>query len=224
MPIMNMSLLTANFWFNVSNIALLVGAVIVAIGTYGVYKTGAIKERFADERISFNEGETEKAKSSAAKADENAQIVKRSNLVLQTELERERTARLKLESKLAPRHLSAEDMKAIVEAIKPYAGQKVDVFVPLGDTEAKVYAADFVKSFRDAGWNAGANDGISQAAYIGTPRGLILQVSQADASSPPASVIHLGEALRSLGLLRDGESDPQLAAGGIRLIVGSKPD
>jgi hypothetical protein len=45
----------ASFWFDFSNIILLVGALLVLVGTYGAFKTGSIKERFSDERASSNE-------------------------------------------------------------------------------------------------------------------------------------------------------------------------
>lgn len=62
----------ADFWFDLSNIALVLGAVAVALGTYGSIKMAAVREHFSDLRISQNEADTAKAKAEAAAANERA--------------------------------------------------------------------------------------------------------------------------------------------------------
>jgi hypothetical protein len=61
-----------NYLFNISMILLLIGSVLVVVGTYGSYRMGAIKERLADQRISSNEAEAERAKADAATANARA--------------------------------------------------------------------------------------------------------------------------------------------------------
>ncbi len=51
----------ADFWFNFFNGTLVLGAFLVAIGTAGAIKTGTVKEKFADVRISINEAATKQA-------------------------------------------------------------------------------------------------------------------------------------------------------------------
>ena len=51
----------ANLWFDISNVVLLVGAVLVALGTYGTIRFAGIKEKFSDERVAANEVETKRA-------------------------------------------------------------------------------------------------------------------------------------------------------------------
>lgn len=51
-----------------SNMLLVVGATLALIGTAGVFWSGGVREKFADERISSNEAETAKAKAETAKA------------------------------------------------------------------------------------------------------------------------------------------------------------
>ena len=94
------SLESANLWFNISNIALLVAAGLVSAATWGVYKTGQIKEKYSDERISANEAETARAraesdvaKSDAAKATEHA-------AKLAVELEQARNAAKQIDANL----------------------------------------------------------------------------------------------------------------------------
>ncbi|ASW07867.1 hypothetical protein [Rhizobium sp. 11515TR] len=213
----NVSLATANFSFDASNLSLLVGAIFVCLGTFGVFKFGAIKEKFADERISFNESET-------AKANENAEIVRKSNLVLQSDLERERAARLKLENKVAPRHLRAEQAKVIVEAIKPFQGQRILVTSIMGDAEAETYAVEFIGMFREAGWNPGASNQPDLALFTPSPVGVLLSISNEDAATPPPGANPLFDVFKSLGILTAGTTNPKVAKGSISLIVGTKPN
>lgn len=51
-----------------SNVLLVLGATLALIGTAGVFWSGGVREKFADERISANEAETAKAKAETAKA------------------------------------------------------------------------------------------------------------------------------------------------------------
>ena len=217
----DVSLSAANLWFDLSNFALFIGAILVTLGTIGVFKMGAIKEKYADERISFNEGETAKAKATASKADENAEIVKQSNLVLQTDLERERIARLKLENQLAPRHLDIDRKIALIEALKPFAGQKIEIMVPAGDSEASDYATEFEAIFKAAGWNA--SGGISQGMFTVPQRGVTPMISDRDKDAPSPAATRLAEAFNSLGLSEGAAVNPQVARGSLRLLVGSKP-
>jgi len=109
---------SANFWFDLSNVVLLLGAVAVAAGTYGVIKMGSAKERFSDERISSNELETKRAiaesdvaKAAAAEANEKA--------------ESEKLERTKLEAKVAPRRLSPDQKVELAKAWAPLSGKSV---------------------------------------------------------------------------------------------------
>lgn len=143
------SLDSATFWFDVSNVVLLLGAALVVIGTYGVYKTGAIKERYSDERLSENEKETRRAtadsdiaKAEAAKA--NARAIE---------------AQLQLEKFRSPRVITDEQRVAIVGALSKWAligdgGQRQSLAVfpidpsfeaaSLADQLATVFGADGV--------------------------------------------------------------------------------
>lgn len=51
-----------------SNVLLVFGATLALIGTAGVFWSGGVREKFADERISANEAETAKAKAETAQA------------------------------------------------------------------------------------------------------------------------------------------------------------
>lgn len=72
MAIFDISLKGANLIFNAANALLIVGAVLVLVGTVAVVWSGSVREHFADQRISSNELETAQAKGDAAHANENA--------------------------------------------------------------------------------------------------------------------------------------------------------
>ena len=91
----------ANLIFNLANIALIVGAVLVAIGTIAAIWAGGIRDRFADERIQVNDSLTGTAREEAARANENTEKLRESNLILQATADHERAERLKLESRIA---------------------------------------------------------------------------------------------------------------------------
>jgi hypothetical protein len=104
----DVSLATATFWYDAFNVILFLGAFAVAVGTYGSVRMGAIKERFADERISENETATSKAiaESDAAKrgaAEANARALE---------------AQLALEKFKAPRLLLPEQQKEVAQKMR----------------------------------------------------------------------------------------------------------
>jgi len=62
----------AAFWFNASQVALLTGALLVLVGTYGAFRSSAAKDKFTNERISGNERVTAGALAEVARANEGA--------------------------------------------------------------------------------------------------------------------------------------------------------
>lgn len=70
-----MTLSRANTFYNIANAALVLGAMLVLLGTIVAIWTGGIKERFGDERLSNNETETARANESAAAARERAALL-----------------------------------------------------------------------------------------------------------------------------------------------------
>lgn len=225
------SLSTANLLSFASNIALVLGAILALAGTGGAIWTSGIKERYADVRTKANEAETANAKAAAAianaeaaKANESAEIVRASNLALQADVERERTARLQLENKVAPRHLSEAHKGALMKALTPLAGSKVHVISALGDAEARAFADDFISVFKAAGWNLG--EGASEGVFEGS-RGITVVVNQGNLQSNivPRGANELFEAVTSLGLTNAkgfccGQTPPEIIA----FMVGSKPE
>ncbi len=87
---------------------------------------------------------------SAGKANESAEILKKGNIELQTTLERERSARLKLEAQIAPRSLSESQraalIKALIAAPQPFI---IDITL-IGDREAEMYGEQLLSALQEA--------------------------------------------------------------------------
>jgi hypothetical protein len=64
----NINSQAADVIYSWSNVLLVFGATLALIGTAGVFWSGGVREKFADERISANEAETAKAKAETAQA------------------------------------------------------------------------------------------------------------------------------------------------------------
>jgi hypothetical protein len=172
LEIFNLSQSHADLIFKISNIGLIFGALFVLLGTIGAIWTGAIRERYSDERTARNEAETATAKATAASANaraasaneraatanENAALanerteeLKKFNLQLQTELEKERVERLRLEASIAPRHISEKQRGALIAALRA-APQPISVQVTLiGDEESANYGKLLINALGAAG-------------------------------------------------------------------------
>jgi chromosome segregation ATPase len=135
----DVSLPWANFWYDAFNVLLFVGAFAVAVGTYGSIKMGAVKEKFADERIIANEAETKRAIADSDSAKEGAAKANQRIAELSTQAEQLRKdtadanaraleAQLALEKFKQPRSLSERQIETIASKLKQFAGTRFDAY------------------------------------------------------------------------------------------------
>lgn len=132
----------ANVMFTASNIVGIVGALCVVAGAFGAFWFGGVRDRYADERISANEAETATAKAEGLR-------ITQSNIKLAVELEKERNERLRLEAKIAPRHLTPEQKVALVKTLRGSGWSNAEI-IWHGDGEPEAYARDLASAFEDA--------------------------------------------------------------------------
>lgn len=158
MSIFDISQSVADALFGWSNVILTIGAFFVLVGTAGVFWTGGIRDRYADERVSRNEAETATAKSNAATANENAananertEAIRQSNLKLQSALEKERLERLRLEESIAPRRISDHQRSSFISALRASPQTLTIEVTVIGDQEATLYAEAIVAALNAAG-------------------------------------------------------------------------
>lgn len=108
-----MSLESANFWFDLSNAVAVFGAFLVVVGAYGIFKSGSIKEHFADVRVSANEAETARANESAANAalrasEADARAAEANNAASMVRLEADRANRMAADAVMRSRQLQQQ--------------------------------------------------------------------------------------------------------------------
>lgn len=58
----------------------------------------------------------------------------------------------KIAALTAHRRLSVEEKYAMIDALRPFAGQRVSIAAIAGDEDGKTYAQDFIEVFEAAGW------------------------------------------------------------------------
>lgn len=145
----NISLTTANVLYSLSNAVLIAGAIAALLGTFGSIWSGAIRERYSDERIAANEANTARANADAARANQETTRA-------QLELER-------LRAQVAWRTLSLETVNALRAALAASAGGNVTLAYAANDPEATALAIQISRAFDGTSWKIGAE----QRSYAG---------------------------------------------------------
>lgn len=147
---------TADSIFGWSNFILILGAAIILVGTIGAIWSAGVRERYADLRLSKNEKETATAKENAEKASENAAIanmrteeIRKENILIQLELERERIERIKLGQSIIPRKLTGEQIDSLTSTLR--MSPPSVRFTIIRDHEANAYGKSIISAFAKVG-------------------------------------------------------------------------
>jgi hypothetical protein len=121
-----------------------------------------------------------------------------------------------LERQVAPRGLSEEQYRAIVQVLNGSPARAVEISSVMGDTEAFELARELKAALEAAGWNV---DGVNQSVFSTAVRGIIISVGQ---QPPPDTANELFRALQSAGIVAAGNLDLNKKDQGVSLWVGSK--
>lgn len=131
-----------------------------------------------------------------------------------------------LQRKQMQRRLSDDEKKLLIDALTPFAGQKVAVASSLGDDDSKILAEDFVAVFDAAGWDHGGDEGISAERWDRDPVGIEVTLNESDARAGriSAGLGALINAVRKLGLVYDNTiyMNREVPAGQALVKVGKK--
>jgi hypothetical protein len=131
-----------------------------------------------------------------------------------------------LERAQAQKRLSPEQRQFLIEALRPFAGQKVSVASIRGDDEATVFAKDFVSVFEAAGWDHHGEAGVTIQDWPRDPIGVEITLNETDARQNKIAdgVAALINSVRKLGLVYDGTvyMDNEVPAGQALLKIGKK--
>jgi hypothetical protein len=151
--------------YGIANIALIVGALIVLVGTILAIWTSGVRERYADIRISNNEAETESARRDAAQAieraaslEKDAQDVRKqvaqsneSAAIAQKDAEQSRLAQEELKAQVSWRTISAGVASQMIVSLSA-SPSEVHIGSIANDPESQFLAFQFSKIFSEAKW------------------------------------------------------------------------
>lgn len=131
-----------------------------------------------------------------------------------------------LERAQAQKHLSLEQKRFLIEALRPFAGQKVSIASIRGDDEGQTLAQEFASVFEAAGWDHHGEDGVSVQDWLRDPVGIevVLNEDDARADKIPPGVAGLINVVRQLGFVYDNTvyMDNDVPNGQALLKVGKK--
>lgn len=157
--------------------------------------------------------------------------LKGQNLRLQSEVERERLARLRIEERLAPRNLTDAQMRAVSTKLVPFAGQKLNAVVSPPEEEAVNISNQVLTALHQAGWIVVAILGTDTARATS---GIFIEISPDADQQAVAAARALASALRFENLVVFGPepldrsavtgmfTGQQIPDAKIRLTIGSK--
>jgi hypothetical protein len=153
MTFWNISLDTANEFYTWGWRASMFGALITFFGVAFLYWGTRVRDHDFDSKMTTLNSEAGNARERAGRLEEKAQELEKGNLTLQSEVERERIERMKLELKLSPRSLGPAKQAQLTSALRPIlTGIAVDlvVFEALGPDVGPL-GREIAKALTDAG-------------------------------------------------------------------------
>ena len=192
----------ANAVYNTANVFVIIGAVLVAIGTIAAIWSGGVKERFADERISQNEADTSRANADAATANERAAS-------LENEAEQARLETERLKQQFAWRRLNETQFRTMVDNLSGL-DLKLTLSAISVDPESMLFATDIQRALVAAGFN------LQIRSTMPFGRGPIVGII---ISGPKIDILSVGQAFRLAGFDIKGRE----RQGDIEIFIGSKP-
>ena len=144
------------------------------------------------------------------------------NEISRLEQQLARTER-KLAALQSHRRLSFEEKYALIDALSPFAGQRVTIAAIAGDEDGKAYAQDFVEVFEAAGWE---HPEVSFRRWDRDPVGVEITLNEIDGRAGRINhgVGALINVARKLSLT-DGNTiylNAEVPAGQVQLKIGKK--
>ncbi|MEI8151253.1 MAG: hypothetical protein WCG92_06605 [Hyphomicrobiales bacterium] len=131
-----------------------------------------------------------------------------------------------LERTQTQKHLSPDQQRFLIEALRPFPGQKISIASIRGDDEGLLLVQEFVSVFEAAGWDHHGEDGITTQDWPRDPIGIEVVLNEDDARADriPPGVAGLINVVRKLGRVYDSTvyMDNEVPAGQALLKVGKK--
>lgn len=152
----------------------------------------------ANKQIAIAQANAEQARAQAANALTEQEKLRQENLQLSIKLEEERTARLKIEERLAPRNLTPKQQRIVADKLRPFAGQKLNLIASTDTLEVVNIAKEILSILKEAGWTFGTYIGNDLARSVA---GILIEVDPDADISTKAAVQALASALSAENLV-----------------------
>jgi hypothetical protein len=173
------------------------GAAITMIGVAALWLgTRARDHDFEEQMAGLHER--------AATSEKLSKELEKGNLTLQTELERERLERLRIEKQLKPRTITLEERSALLNCLAPLTKGPVTVIPKTFDVEAEQYANQISEVLKDANFEIKAHTG---PRPFGFGMAGVFAVFN-DATHPPPHAGEIQHCLRQIGVELGGGANP----------------
>jgi hypothetical protein len=202
-------------------LALLVAAELVAYGYGRRQETlmAAAEQASADRPRRLTEAQ-------ARRPADNPDRYLKENSDLRQKLMAADNERAEHERTRAQKRLSQDQKLFLIEALRPFAGQKVSIASIRGDEDGQVLARDFVSVLDAAGWDHDAKAGIAARQWDRDPIGIEVTLNEKDARAGQVTVGigALIDVVRQLGLAYDNTiyMNDEVPSGQAQLKVGKK--
>jgi hypothetical protein len=126
--------------------------VITLLGIASLWKGTRVRDHDFEENIA-------NLHQSAAKSEERSKELEQSNLMLQRDIERERTERVRLDEKFSARRFNAEQRAIVLTAFKDMRGRRAYMRC-IDEAEACLAAQNFALVLREAGLDVPEVEGV----------------------------------------------------------------
>jgi len=196
----------------ISNIVLIVGAVMALVGTFGAYWSSTVLSRYADQRSELNERLTAQANERAAQANADAERL-----------------RLQLKKMQEIRRLTNEQVTGISELLKSpiFQGKKWNIRVgSVSDAESQMYAIDFLNLLKSNGiniWPTPNGNFPREIVQLNAGHGVIFSVHSLNVTKDTEPLAHLFNKMGALGIDVSIDEDPAQKPGDAQINILRKP-
>lgn len=195
----DLSLEAANRLYALSWGGLVLAALLVLACTPVQWWSGSVREKYADDVQN-------RLKADTAHANERVEELRNQNLTLETNLEKEKVERLRLEAKIAPRRIvqaQQNELTAVLKAAK-LPPQRGVIFGSPSAPESELLARTLAAPLREAGWDIKPINGTPTATIL-HPGGVVVQFATFknnayEMKNDSAAADKLVEYLNSIGI------------------------
>jgi hypothetical protein len=213
MSLLNFSENAAGQIYSASNIGLIIGAILVALATFGSIWSGGVLARGADRKLSENIAETAKANegqaianAEAAKANERATQLELASAKFQKEAAEARLELARLQEKMAWRIVTPEQEQSFITYLHTAPKAKVSMTYLSNDPETANFAVRIAELLNNAGYDA--PKGLREMSSV-LPIGLMVGVTISVKDEKNVAAGALQSAFRTISIDAQGSVRPE---------------